>query len=71
MTRERRGPMRRLEVVEFLSLDGVSQSPGHPDEDREGGFEHGGWQMHYFDEVLGASAAEGMASGPGPLLSGD
>ena len=54
--------MRKLVVVEFLSLDGVYQAPGRPDEDREGGFEHGGWQMPYFDEVMGESAAEGMAA---------
>lgn len=53
--------MRKLVVVEFLSLDGVYQAPGHPDEDREGGFEHEGWQMPYFDEVMGQAAAEGMA----------
>lgn len=54
--------MRKLVVVEFLSLDGVMQAPGSPDEDREGGFEHGGWQRPYFDDVLGAAAAEGMAA---------
>ncbi|HET6713402.1 MAG TPA: dihydrofolate reductase family protein [Actinomycetota bacterium] len=43
-------------------MDGVYQAPGHPDEDREGGFEHGGWQMPYFDEVMGQAAAEGMAA---------
>jgi dihydrofolate reductase len=53
--------MRTLGAIEFVSLDGVYQAPGHPDEDREGGFEYGGWQRPYFDDVLGASAAEGMA----------
>jgi len=54
--------MRMLRVIEFLSLDGVLQSPGAPDEDTEGGFQHGGWQRPYFDDVLGATAAEGMAA---------
>ena len=52
--------MRTLAVVEFVTLDGVMQSLGSPDEDRDGGFEYGGWGAPYGDEVLGGRAAEGM-----------
>ena len=53
--------MRKLVAVEFLSLDGVYQAPGHPEEDREGGFAHGGWQMPYADDdAFMKMAVEGM-----------
>jgi dihydrofolate reductase len=46
--------MRTLMVTAFISLDGVVQAPGGPDEDRDGGFAHGGWAApHIDDEVLG------------------
>ncbi|MGI8520090.1 MAG: dihydrofolate reductase family protein [Actinomycetota bacterium] len=50
--------MRKLRVIEFLSLDGVMQGPGAPDEDTEGGFQLGGWALPYHDEVLGTRVAE-------------
>src|SRR5688500_18235335 len=40
--------MRRLLVIEFVTLDGVMQGLGSPDEDRDGGFTHGGWSAPYF-----------------------
>lgn len=54
--------MRNLRVIEFLSLDGVMQAPGTPDEDTEGGFQHGGWAVPYHDEILGTKVAEGMVA---------
>jgi dihydrofolate reductase len=51
----------RIVVNEFMSLDGVVQAPGGPEEDTDGGFAHGGWSMRYFDpEVMGAAVSEGM-----------
>jgi dihydrofolate reductase len=61
--------MSRLVVNTNLTLDGVMQSPADPDEDRRGGFEHGGWAPPYFDQVMGDAAAEGIAKG-GALLFG-
>ncbi len=52
-----------------LTLDGVMQAPGRPEEDLRGDFEHGGWAQPYFDEVMGSIAAEGIAKG-GSLLLG-
>lgn len=61
--------MRRITVNNSLTLDGVMQAPGRPDEDRRGGFEHGGWAQPYFDPVMAKVAGEGMAKG-GAFLFG-
>jgi dihydrofolate reductase len=53
--------MRKLFVSEFLTLDGVMQAPGDPNEDRTGGFEQGGWQLPYGDDVFGNAIMEGLA----------
>ncbi|MGV9763192.1 hypothetical protein [Micromonospora tulbaghiae] len=59
--------MGKLIVTEFLTLDGVAQAPGEPDEDREGGFSHGGWQMPLLDDRSGAVMFQ-QASGMDALL---
>ena len=53
--------MRRLIAVEFLSLDGVMQGLGSPDEDREGGFEHGGWGAPYAEAIHASRGADGLS----------
>ena len=60
--------MARIVVSEFLSLDGVMQAPGGEEEDRSGGFEHGGWQGPYFDDAAGQAVDEAMATTDGLLL---
>jgi dihydrofolate reductase len=60
--------MRRIVVSEFLTLDGVMQAPGDPNEDRSGGFDQGGWQLAYFDDVFGTTMMEAFAATGGMLL---
>jgi dihydrofolate reductase len=60
--------MGKLTVFTSLTLDGVMQAPGRPDEDTRGGFQHGGWAQPYNDPVMGKVAAEGMAGGGAILL---
>jgi len=52
--------MRKIIVLEHISLDGVIQAPGGPDEDTSGGFAHGGWIAPYSDEVLGTALRRQM-----------
>ena len=59
----------RVVVNEFMSLDGVVQAPGGPEEDTDGGFAHGGWSMPYFDpEVMGAVDRRRDEHGRGPAV---
>lgn len=52
--------MRKIIVLTFVSLDGVMQAPGGPEEDPSGGFEYGGWTFPYFDEFAGEIMGEQM-----------
>jgi dihydrofolate reductase len=53
--------MRKLVAVTQMTLDGVMQAPGGPEEDPTGGFEVGGWSVGYFDDVLGQQIGEAMS----------
>jgi len=61
--------MRRVLVGAFVSLDGVMQAPGGPEEDPTGGFRFGGWTFHHWDEVMGKAMGESFAR-PFDLLLG-
>jgi dihydrofolate reductase len=60
--------MRKLIVSEFMSLDGVMQAPGGKDEDRDGGFEHGGWTIPYWHDDIGKTFFELIADCDAILL---
>lgn len=62
--------MRRLTVVENVTLDGVMQSPGSPEEDPRGGFTEGGWAIPYSDEVMAEEMFKGRAPGTSEMLFG-
>src|SRR5918993_3510252 len=61
--------MRMLRATTFLSLDGVMQAPGGPEEDEEGGFDKGGWSVNFFDEQVG-EAMDAFMSVPFDLVLG-
>src|SRR4029450_8344307 len=61
--------MANIHAILHITLDGVIQAPGRPDEDTRGGFKYGGWAIANQDEVLGRTMGEGMAHG-GALLFG-
>ena len=61
--------MRKLKVTTFVTLDGVMQGPGGPDEDRSGGFTHGGWSVGYWDDQMGQVMGDFMGR-PFDLLLG-
>lgn len=60
--------MRKLVAGTFLTLDGVMQAPGGPDEDHEGGFKHGGWLVPFFDEKFAAIMTDWTKRGGAFLL---
>ena len=60
--------MTRIVAFESLTLDGVMQAPGRPDEDRRGGFTHGGWAVPYADPEIGKAAQDSMSKTGGLLL---
>lgn len=61
--------MGSIRVTMWITLDGVVQGPGRPDEDTRDGFTHGGWGQRYNDEVMGREMAKDMAE-PGDMLFG-
>ncbi len=61
--------MRKLKVTTFLTLDGVMQAPGGPEEDGAGGFAHGGWSFGYWDDMVDEEMTDFMGM-PFDLLLG-
>lgn len=61
--------MRKITINTFLTVDGVMQAPGGPEEDKSGGFQHGGWSVKYWDDQMGQNMADFMGK-PFDLLLG-
>jgi dihydrofolate reductase len=60
--------MRKVIADEWLTLDGVIQAPGQPDEDPSGGFQHGGWHIGYFDDLAQRQVVDSVVNAGGFLL---
>jgi len=60
--------MRKLIIAEFITLDGVIQAPGGPEEDTDGGFVHGGWTWPYWHDDIGLHFSQAMAEADALLL---
>jgi dihydrofolate reductase len=60
--------MRKVIVLSFMTLDGVIQAPGGPEEDTSGGFKYGGWVFGFFDEFVGTVMGEQMSHNADLLL---
>jgi dihydrofolate reductase len=60
--------MRKVIADEWMTLDGVIQAPGQADEDRTGGFQHGGWHVGYFDDIAQRRVVESVVKAGGFLL---
>jgi dihydrofolate reductase len=60
--------MRTIRIIEHISLDGVIQGPGGPEEDAESGFDHGGWSVPHHDEAVGKAIDAAQGSGFDLLL---
>jgi dihydrofolate reductase len=60
--------MRKVIADEWMTLDGVIQAPGQADEDRTGGFQHGGWHVGYFDDLAQRQVVDSVVKAGGFLL---
>ena len=60
--------MRKVIADEWLTLDGVIQAPGQPDEDPSGAFQHGGWHIGYFDDLAQRQVVDSVVNAGGFLL---
>jgi dihydrofolate reductase len=60
--------MRKVIADEWMTLDGVIQAPGQADEDRTGGFQHGGWHVGYFDDIAQRWVVDSVVKAGGFLL---